>query len=440
MDTFIQNYNDLARRIFVNEFEMRGKNNNIIFSPFSDIMLMAVLLDATGGNTRQEIIRALGDDGSGDMMAAGLKKMLDRFCKDGKLLSADYVFIKSELKESVNPDFEERLRENFAGRLFATQELFADVNKWINEKTKGMINNVISGEEEGLLFGMGNATSFESEWEQEYKEDDILNRDFTNADGSIVRVKMLVSQEKFYVQNGEWEGFVKPYKHGKFSFMALLPKVEKYELTGEEIARIDFTALYKGKEDVTLDIQMPEFKASSAGKMKDILQKLGIKELFTDHADFSSFSSEQLRGEEIFHKAFIKVDRNGTKAAAVAYMFGAGADIILYKNICLDRPFVYAIIDCETGLPVFIGVINYLDAADENEITWEDKKINCSAIFNRIFEKLEDIDEDRLYEEGTREHQLYSRARKACYQVDIQELGEIETEVDLLMGVTNNDG
>ena len=93
---------------------------------------------------------------------------------------------------------------------------------------------------------------------------------------------MLDSQEKFYVQNGEWEGFVKPYKDGMFSFMALLPKEKRIELTGKEIAGIDFTALYKEKENEKVNVWMPEFKASSEGNMKDILQKLGIIELFTD--------------------------------------------------------------------------------------------------------------------------------------------------------------
>ena len=64
------------------------------------------------------------------------------------------------------------------------------------------------------------------------------------------------------------------------------------------------------------------------------------------------------------HKAHIELDRKGTKAAAVtAAMLTCGCALVFEdetKYVTLDRPFVYAIMHNETGLPIFTGVVNKL--------------------------------------------------------------------------------
>ena len=64
----------------------------------------------------------------------------------------------------------------------------------------------------------------------------------------------------------------------------------------------------------------------------------------------------------IIHKARVEVDRQGTKAAAVTtgLLFAGAAPLLDYKTVELDRPFVYAIMHNETGLPVFTGIVNML--------------------------------------------------------------------------------
>ena len=67
--------------------------------------------------------------------------------------------------------------------------------------------------------------------------------------------------------------------------------------------------------------------------------------------------------DSIIHKARIEVDRQGTKAAAVtmgAIEVGCAFPLDKPKVVELDRPFVYAIMDNKTGLPVFTGIVNKL--------------------------------------------------------------------------------
>lgn len=66
--------------------------------------------------------------------------------------------------------------------------------------------------------------------------------------------------------------------------------------------------------------------------------------------------------DAIIHKARIEADRKGTKAAAVTAMFAVAgcAPSFDLKNVELTRPFIYAIMHNETGLPVFTGIVNKL--------------------------------------------------------------------------------
>ena len=89
---------------------------------------------------------------------------------------------------------------------------------------------------------------------------------------------------------------------------------------------------------------------------------MGIRQAFSPKADFSNMSEEPFYVDDILHKTFIRVDKDGTEAAAVtAVMMKASAFFMqrekIMKKVYLDRPFVYAIVDTATGIPLFLGVV-----------------------------------------------------------------------------------
>ena len=110
---------------------------------------------------------------------------------------------------------------------------------------------------------------------------------------------------------------------------------------------------------------MPEFTNDYEVGLGDLLSDLGMEDAFDeDNADFSLMA--QIPGSNIFiskviHKTHIEVDRNGTRAAAATAVMmdeAACADIDPIVNVYLDRPFIYMIVDTETGTPVFMGTVN----------------------------------------------------------------------------------
>ncbi|SCN26002.1 serine protease inhibitor-like protein [Clostridium sp. N3C] len=171
----------------------------------------------------------------------------------------------------------------------------------------------------------------------------------------------MTSTESYYIKDDKAEGFIKPYKNGKYSFLALLPNeevsVDSYidSLSGER-----FIKLMENKSSEDVRVSLPKFKASYSKQLKDSLMQMGLVECFdSNKADFSEMTRDtKLYVDYVFHKTFIRVDDLGTKAGAVSDVGFLDCAVEFPEHeIFLDRPFIYAIIDNETNLPLFIGTM-----------------------------------------------------------------------------------
>ena len=111
---------------------------------------------------------------------------------------------------------------------------------------------------------------------------------------------------------------------------------------------------------------MPEFECSTDSELKNLCKDMGINAIFTPMANFGGMLAKDagpLMVDSVLQKAYIKVNREGTKAAAVTGMVfcaGCAPESNKTKYVTLDRPFVYAIMDKGSGLPVFVGTVNRL--------------------------------------------------------------------------------
>ena len=354
-------YNEITRT-FMRMLSESRKDENIVFSPLSIIMLLAIASDAADGVSREEIDRVLGTDISHEELMGLFKELQSVFSKDERLISSNAVCVKEDIKDSINQGYEDRLEEMFDGKLFSSKDIVSDVNAWVKEKTKGMIEDIADESMNQMVAALLNAIAFESDWAKKYDEDDIDDGDFHNADGTESEVKMLSSTEGSYIENDLFTGFIKPYKGLDYSFMALLPKDgESASFNKRCIEDIDFSGLFHSASYIKVFVDMPEFKYDFGEELTSICKELGINTVFTPCAVFSPMSSEQLMVDSIIHKAHIEVDRKGTKAAAATMgvmCLGCAPMMEDYKEVNLDRPFTYAIMHNETGFPIFAGVFN----------------------------------------------------------------------------------
>ncbi len=359
----IGKYNEITKQLLEN-FLKTKKGENIAFSPMSVIMLLGIAANSVDGKTRDEIVSILCEDSSYESCMAVLKTIQEKFIASGSLMSSNAVCVRKEIYASITEGYEDRLRESFEGRIFSSDNIVKDVNVWVKEKTKGMIQKAADDSVNQMSVCLINAMAFEAEWLEEYEKDDIHKGNFNNANGTISEVQMMESFEDTYIEDDFFTGFVKPYKDKHYAFMALLPKKKKSaSFMLRAVNQTDFSKLMEKAASRKVSVTMPEFKYDFAEDLTEFCKKLGVKTLFTPEADFSPMAKAWLEVDSIIHKAHIEVDRKGTKAAAVtmANVFLGCAPNIDVKTVCLDRPFVYAIMNTETGLSVFAGVYNQAD-------------------------------------------------------------------------------
>ena len=351
-----------------------NRNGNLVISPMSILMLLGILADATNGKSREEVLRMIGIEIAYDELMLMLGEFQSNMMESGSLVSSNAVCVNSAVCHTMTEGYEERLKKIFDGSLFVSSNIVDDVNAWVKDRTRGMINQIADPSMNHMLACLINAIVFESEWKESYGTWNISEDRFYNADGTVSYVQMLKSREDAYIEDDDFTGFLKPYKDRKYTFMALLPKEKetgfplkkkKTNILNGALKQIDFMKLFREITYTDVNVTMPEFTADFDVELNELLQKQGVRTLFTSEADFSPLSGEFLNVDSVLHKAHIEVGRKGTKAAAVtAAMLQPGcslADRVEPETVRLDRPFVYAIINKEMGIPVFAGLCNQIE-------------------------------------------------------------------------------
>ncbi len=353
-------YNAFARKL-LKYYADSDKNENIIISPYSVLCLLAIAADATAGETSEEIIHAISSEFTKESIVPGeVRNMLE----DNKAFSsANAVCVRNDIEKSIKEAYVAGIREKLGGELFSSRDFITDVNKWAKINTNGMIDKVADESMKDIVMCLLNAICFDGKWTKHYTRNNIEYKWFTNSDKSRREVAMIRAVESEYIENKTFTGFVKPYKDIDYSFMALLPKTISNAAMKTAINTLDFSEIFAGKISNDVRILLPEFKYASGADLKSLLEDFGVTTVFTDHADFSPISSEWLKLEAVIHKARIEVTRSGTKAATVTMglaKVGRAIPLDKPKVVELDRPFIYAIMNNTTGLPVFTGIVNKL--------------------------------------------------------------------------------
>jgi serine protease inhibitor len=208
-----------------------------------------------------------------------------------------------------------------------------------------------------------NTIYFDAQWENIYDKEAVRKRDFKLASDAKKTIEFMHSTESGYLKDDIAQGFIKPYKGGEYSFVALLPNegvsIDNYvsSLTGE-----GFINTLNNKSKDRVSATLPKFKFDYSVNLVKPLKQMGLNTCFeAGKANFSKMESRKegyIYVSDVLHKTFISVDIQGTKAGAVTKSRVSKAGIEVQEHsIILGRPFVYAIVENETQLPLFIGTM-----------------------------------------------------------------------------------
>lgn len=352
---------------------------NVLVSPLSALFALALAENGAAGETLTQMEATTGGDVRGltSYLGAYARRVggesLDDVQKTGDPLAlkgANSIWLRDSGDLSVTDSYLATCKDSLAAQAFSApfdETTRKDINAWVSWKTDGMIEEIVDKiPEEAQLF-LINALAFDSVWSDPYEDDDVQDDTFTTEGGAEQSVRMIRSHENRYLESDSAEGFVKPYENGDFAFVALLPKegVGVGGLVGSLEGESLRTLVTEAVPSIEVDAGLPKFTVSHGALLDEQLRSMGMLDAFDPNlADFSPLGS--VLGGNLFigrviQKTFIDVNERGTKAAAttlVGMESGAAAPSEPeVREVVLDRPFAYLIIDDRTMTPLFAGVV-----------------------------------------------------------------------------------
>lgn len=343
-----------------------GETQNTVLSPASVAAALSLAAAGADGETRAQMEAALGADT--DTLAHAAKSLGDRLNKDGVRL-ANAVWVDDDPGLTVEPAFLQTARDWYGARVYQadlqTQAAVDDVNAWVSDQTDGLIRQILRAPRETTRLYLVNTVLFDQKWADPYERGQLSEGLFTLADGTARQADFLYSTEQTYVENADFTGFLKPYKGGRYSFLGLLPREG---LTLPQAAQALDGGAYRAlldtadREGPAVAVSMPKLRFEWGGELADMLKALGMEDAFTPAADFSRMGRDDTGGlliGSVLHKAYVELDEQGTKAAAatVVSMDSGSAEPVNERSVTLDRPFLFAIVENETGYPLFLGAV-----------------------------------------------------------------------------------
>ena len=355
---------DFAVRLFKENME-DGKN--VLVSPISVLYALAMTANGAGGDTLTQMETVLGMSVSD--LNAYLKAYADALPEDEKykLSIANSIWFTDEDSFTVSPEFLQTNADYYNAGIYETpfdESTRKDINEWVEENTDGMIEEILDYISPNAVTYLVNALAFDAQWRKVYTDRQVRDAVFTTESGEEQEIELMYSEESVYLEDTNATGFLKYYADGKYAFAALLPNegvtIEEYlnTLSGEHLAQ-----LLANPQQGTVKAAIPKFESEYATDLGGVLKDMGMTDAFDmDAADFRGLGTStdgKIYISRVIHKTYIAVDEQGTKAGAatVVEAEAGGAMPQDPKQVYLDRPFVYMIIDCEANLPLFIGAM-----------------------------------------------------------------------------------
>ena len=353
------------------------QEGNLLFSPYSVSQALAMTYAGAEGATKEQMAGALhfglADDKLHPAFHALDAELMSRG-KNAKGMAGQpfALHIANAIWGQQSFDFLESftrtLNANYGAGLhqldFQTDPDAARkmINDWVAEKTEDKIKELFDqgslGADTRLV--LTNAIYFNAAWKDQFKDANTQDDTFHLRIGDTVQLPMMNQTERFaYVEQDGMQAVELPYDGRQVSMVVLLPKEGDFRAFEEGLCADRVAALIESLSPRRVKLTMPRFEYKSRFKLCPQMAQLGMIDAFTERADFSGMTGQRdLSISLIVHEAYIKVNEEGTEAAAatgVAMRVTSIEQPVEPVVMKIDRPFIYLIRDRATGAILFIG-------------------------------------------------------------------------------------
>ena len=352
----INSNNDFAFNLFR---KARGDKSKIL-SPLSITFALGMLNNGADGETLKQINQTLGfGDAGADAINVFCQKMLkesNTLDEKTKAMIANTIF--------VNEGFGYRLQEGFIdkantfydaqpqNRNFADGETMDVINQWASDHTEGMIPEVLKEDSfnPDAVSYLLNALYFKGIWSSPFKKENTQDEPF--GGGDEVPMMHNFREGLLYAENNLYQAVRLPYGNGAYRMDVFLPREDK--TVGEVLESLSGSNWQPEYLQADVDLKLPRFETDTKQDLVGVMAELGMPKAFSIEAEFPYFCNGNPYISQMFQVAKIKLDEEGTEAAAVTV-------IEMYESVPqqaifhANRPFLYIISEQSTGAIFFIG-------------------------------------------------------------------------------------
>ncbi|MFA5745966.1 MAG: serpin family protein [archaeon] len=353
-------------------------NDNVFVSPYSISSALAMTYEGANGQTADEM-KAVFNFPETDLMRpnfAAVYNIINKEDKQYELRTGNALWIQKDY--TILSNYLSTVEKYYGGKavnldfINETEKSRLTINSFIEEQTNNKIKNLIPV---GLISGdtrlvLTNAIYFKGKWDVEFNKDNTIKREFRTPTESKEVLTMFMApkpEELFnYFEDEELQAIELPYKDKELSMVIILPKEDNVLTTLEQSLTSEKLNEWTSnlKESRVDEIYFPKFEFDSGAELSEILKDMGMPTVFSASADFSKMTgNRELSIGAVIHKAFIKVDEEGSEAAAATAVVmrdtAVGPGDTPPKTIFkADHPFLFLIKENSTGTILFMGRIN----------------------------------------------------------------------------------
>ncbi len=353
------------------------KGGNLFCSPYSISLALAMTYAGARGETEQQMADVLRFALPQEVLHPAFNALDQALASRGERLNEEQRF-RLNIANAIwgQQDFDflaaflDTLAENYGAGLRlldfvkAPDESRQTINRWVEEETEDKIKDLLPAGSisSDTRLVLSNAIYFNAAWMYPFEESVTQDGAFRLLDGSEATVPMMRESERLgYAEGAGLQAVELPYVRGELSMVILLPAAGRFEEFVEALDGRQLDAILADMSRVEVQLTMPKFEYESGFRLKDALRRLGMKQAFSGDADFSGMTGgRDLFISDVYHKAFVAVDEEGTEAAAAtAVVMELTAVAGRPVEVKVDRPFVFLIRDIDSGAILFLGhVVN----------------------------------------------------------------------------------
>ncbi len=344
------------------------QDENVITSPYSAAILLTMLLAGADGETRDAIGEVLHIEDPDDpeilRQHQALITELTEADEDVELAIANSLWANDGTP--LEPEYLSEM-EDYLGAMveeidLGSEDAVEQIDEWVADNTNDRIEEMAEAlgvPDPNLVLILLNAVYFLADWTEPFDPDLTTEATFTTAAGDKVTVPMMTKDDThLHAQMDDYQMVRLPYgDEERFAMDVILPDEasdihklrERFDLEEWQQADADLN-------ETRVNVEMPSFELEydTGGDLDEVLQSLGMGIAYSGDADFTPISEVAPFLSTVVQKTYIRVDEEGTEAAAVT---GGAMVESAPPQFRADRPFMIMITDTESGTVLFLGQV-----------------------------------------------------------------------------------